>query len=88
MKTLKEQIEVMQHFLNGGDIEFQLGFNAWTSDKDPSWNWVEIDYRIAPPEMINISVPRAAAECWAKYEAMANLAYACRTALEKEGVLK
>jgi hypothetical protein len=49
MKTLKEQIEVMQHFLNGGDIEFQLGFNAWALDKDPSWNWTDIDYRIAPP---------------------------------------
>ena len=48
MKTVQEQIEVMQHFANGGEIEFFHG--AWVPIIDPNWNWDGYDYRIAKPK--------------------------------------
>ena len=49
MKITQSEIDVMQHFINGGAIECSLGFNEWVIDKDPSWNWTEIDYRVYNP---------------------------------------
>jgi hypothetical protein len=47
MKTIEEQIKVMQHFANGGLIEFaDSGKSYWTSVKEPVWDWVCFDYRI------------------------------------------
>lgn len=53
MKTLQEKIDIMSHFLNGGDIEFFLkeypeeSWDTWNSSVgEPSWNWEKYDYRI------------------------------------------
>ena len=50
---LKEMIKVMQHFENGGDVEFSndnfetvLGESNKEDDGDLCWNWDEFDYRI------------------------------------------
>lgn len=45
MKSLKEQIEVMQHYANGGDIEIFSNDN-WVDAINPGWNWNHCDYRI------------------------------------------
>ena len=52
-KDLKEQIEIMTHYLNGGDVECsEDGFKTvlCTADKerdgDLSWNWDDFKYRI------------------------------------------
>jgi hypothetical protein len=48
-KDLKEQIEIMTYYLNGGEIEFkeQDTNNAeWVLISVPHWNWEMIDYRI------------------------------------------
>ena len=53
-KDLKEQIEIMTHYLNGGDVEYStnnfntiLGeSNKEDSNGDLSWNWSCFDYRI------------------------------------------
>ena len=45
MKTIQEQIEVMQHFANGGDIEIFSNDN-WVDAINPGWNWNHCDYRI------------------------------------------
>ena len=53
-KDLKEQIEIMTHYLNGGEIEFKLqddDRNKWTLNPGPSWNWQEVDYRIKKPKV-------------------------------------
>ena len=53
---LKQQITVMQHFLNGGEIECaRIGVdNAWTSTVNPSWNWYYYQYRIKPAKPITL----------------------------------
>ena len=55
-KHLKQQIAVMQHFLNGGEIECaRIGVdNAWTSTVNPSWNWYHYQYRIKPAKPITL----------------------------------
>ena len=49
MKTLKEQIEVMQHFANGGKVE-AIAKNVQDSSlvkaPFPCWDWDKYDYSI------------------------------------------
>ena len=45
MSTTKEKITVIQHFENGGEVEIGSG-NKWTSIPDPSWDWMNAEYRI------------------------------------------
>lgn len=47
MTTLSGKIAVMQHFLNGGKVEYtSIGQNCWADYVEPSWNWALFDYRI------------------------------------------
>lgn len=47
MTTLSGKIAVMQHFLNGGKVEYtSIGQNYWADYVEPSWNWALFDYRI------------------------------------------
>ncbi len=46
-KTIQEQIEVMQHFANGGKIETKAFHNSdWIGVDFPKWDWSIQDYRI------------------------------------------
>ena len=52
-KDLKEQIEIMTHYLNGGDVEFSedcfktiLGEANNEDDGGLCWDWDNYDYRI------------------------------------------
>ena len=54
---LKEMIKVMQHYDNGGEVEFSDdGFKTvlCIADKEKDgglcWNWVEFNYRIKEPK--------------------------------------
>lgn len=46
--TLDEQIEVMQHFAAGGEVEGAVIAVrcTWYPLKDPNWNWDDYNYRI------------------------------------------
>ena len=47
MKTIEEQIAVMQHFANGGKVEvFDSGYESWEELEDTDFNWGYRDYRI------------------------------------------
>lgn len=47
MKTIQEQIEVMTHFMNGGEVEFYSDFNKrWEKASTPKWDWRACNYRI------------------------------------------
>ena len=47
-KDLKEQIEIMTHYLNGREVEYvETGFDDWEVASHPTWNWYDFDYRIA-----------------------------------------
>lgn len=47
MKTIQEQIEVMQHYANGGKIETKAFHNSdWKGVDFPKWDWSIQDYRI------------------------------------------
>lgn len=48
-KDLKEQIEIMTHYLNGGEVEVYKN-DRWTIGVNPIWDWFELDYRIKEPE--------------------------------------
>ena len=49
-KDLKEQIEIMTHYLNGGLVDFRAKIKGknkeWLRVSSPTWNWVDYDYRI------------------------------------------
>ena len=45
-KDLKEQIEIMTHYLNGGEVEFKASFIEWRIATTPMWDWTCSDYRI------------------------------------------
>ena len=46
-KDLKEQIEIMTHYLNGGEVEcVEKGNNNWEIATKPLWNFDDFDYRI------------------------------------------
>ena len=46
-KDLKEQIEIMTHYLNGGEIEcVEKGNKNWEIVTKPLWNWDDFTYRI------------------------------------------
>ena len=46
-KDLKEQIEIMTHYLNGGEVECtEKGNDNWEIVTKPLWNWDDYDYRI------------------------------------------
>ena len=51
MKTIQEQIEVMQHFERGGAIECiaRCENDVWETSKNPDWTWSAYDYRIKQP---------------------------------------
>lgn len=49
---LENKIEVMQHFLNGGEIEFALiGGTNWNKASMPIWDWSKFVYRIKEEEV-------------------------------------
>ena len=48
-KDLKEQIEIMTHYLNGGEVEclaLDKSLKGWYEEQDPSFSWGFFDYRI------------------------------------------
>ena len=46
-KTVKEMIEVMEHYENGGEVEYaETGFDDWRVASYPLWNWYDYEYRI------------------------------------------
>lgn len=47
MKTLKEQIEIMTHFMNGGEVEYcHIHDDIWTLKSDIRFDWHYFNYRI------------------------------------------
>ena len=50
--TLKEQIAVMKAFHDGALIESRPKYShiecCWCDSDDPSWNWLEVEYRVKP----------------------------------------
>ena len=48
---LKEMIKVMQHYDNGGEVEFvERGYDDWETTDAPLWDWYNFDYRIKEPK--------------------------------------
>ena len=46
-KTIKEMIEVMEHYGNGGTVEYVgMGVDDWEVASHPTWNWYDYEYRI------------------------------------------
>ena len=49
----KEAIRVMDASINGIEVESKLiGTYDWVLDKNPSWNWLNYDYRIKPTPVL------------------------------------
>ena len=51
-KDLKEQIEIMTHYLNGGEVELKRkneNDTKWRTSF-PCWDWTDYEYRIKEPK--------------------------------------
>lgn len=48
MKTILEQIEVMQHFANGGQVMRRECGDRFVDVTSPVWDWSSCDYYIKP----------------------------------------
>ena len=58
-KTIKEMIEVMEHYDTGGTVEYVgMGVDDWEVASHPTWNWYDCDYRISHPK------PKTTIEKW------------------------
>ena len=61
-KDLKEQIEIMTHYLNGGEVEcVEKGNDNWEIVTKPLWNFDDFEYRIKEPKQ---KVTRVTIEKW------------------------
>ena len=50
---LCEMIKVVQHFKDGGEVEFNprsSDSTLWIKTSFPNWNWVDFNFRIKEPE--------------------------------------
>ena len=50
---LSEMIKVMQHYEDGGEVEYSTkedGYTSWSKCVNPLWDWFEYDYRIKEPK--------------------------------------
>lgn len=48
---IKKQIEVMEAYLEGKDIQVSYGGGIWDDTEYPEWNWDIIKYRVKPDEV-------------------------------------
>ena len=48
MKTIQEQIQIMTHYLNGGEVQCRIDneYKDFEKGVSPSWNWQHYNYRI------------------------------------------
>ena len=64
-KDLKEQIEIMTHYLNGGEVEcVEKGNDNWEIATKPLWNFDDFEYRIKEPK------PKVTIEKWLGKDSM------------------
>ena len=48
---LKDKIKVMQHFAEGGKVEYRcMPSTTWKETSNPIWDWALYTYRIQPPK--------------------------------------
>ena len=43
-----EAIRVMQAFVDGNEVEYQIRGGHWVAAIPPNWNWLNTQYRIKP----------------------------------------
>jgi hypothetical protein len=48
IEETKEAIRVMQSFVDGNKVEYQISDGTWWYALTPSWNWASTRYRIKP----------------------------------------
>ena len=48
IEETKEAIRVMQSFVDGNEVEYQISDGTWWDALTPSWNWASTRYRIKP----------------------------------------
>ena len=52
----KRRAEVMLAFADGAPIEWTPQDRpdyGWEIDDEPSWNWIDVDYRVSPNPVVN-----------------------------------
>ena len=77
---LKEMIKVMQHYDNGGEVEYSdnnfetvLGKANKEDDEELCWNWETFKYRIKEPKQ------KIAIEKLLLYDSVVDVYFECRT---------
>lgn len=81
MTSTKEQIAVMQAYVDGKVIEsrqLRLNPGGWHTDNHPLWNWVAMEYRIKPVCPKTVRVPfENASEFIEAFDKHGHYLYAC-----------
>ena len=65
----KRRAEVMLAFADGAPIEWTPQDRpdyGWEIDDEPSWNWIDVDYRVSPNPVVNWDAMPAWANAVAK----------------------
>ena len=44
-QTTEEMIAIMEHYADGGIVEYSLDNEEWYSDEEPEWDWLGCFYR-------------------------------------------
>ncbi len=54
----KNAIAVMQHYADGGEVEYSdsISINPWEITRSPKWDWLQFEYRIKAKEPIKPEV--------------------------------
>ncbi len=67
VEETKEAIKVMEAFVDGEEIEFDLGdgWQSYLKHNTPSWNWGEIAFRTKPKPL----------ECWVNFNRDGSIAH-------------
>jgi hypothetical protein len=48
----KEAIRIMQAFVDGKEVEYQISTGHWVTAMTPSWNWPYTQFRIKPTPVL------------------------------------
>ena len=48
IEETKEAIRVMQAYVDGKEVEYQIRGGHWVAAMPPNWNWPNTQYRIKP----------------------------------------
>ena len=57
IEETKEAIRVMQAFVDGKEVEYQIFEGRWVTAMSPGWSWMDCTFRIKPTPVLRPWTP-------------------------------